>query len=253
MPLAVAIGVGIPLGGVAGEPPTPAAPANTGLPVISGVPTEGETLSTTNGTWSGYPSPTFAYQWERDGGDISGATSQTYELVGDDVDAMITVTVTATNGSGSDDATSAAVGPVEGLPGDTISAPLDVTWVDGTNPVECVMNIDWVAPGDVRVGDIPQVRYNGGGTVYSGAAVAVVPENPDFSGASLPTQPTGAGYAQYRYVRDPGGPGEVIGAWSSASEGAFDIVASGDLWSLEDNSGTWLLEDSSGSWQLESA
>ncbi len=43
----------------AGTPP----PANTGLPLITGTPTQGQTLNTDNGTWTGSPSG-FAYQWQ---------------------------------------------------------------------------------------------------------------------------------------------------------------------------------------------
>jgi hypothetical protein len=98
-----------------------AAPYNTVLPVISGTTLEGETLSTTTGTWLQSPT-SYAYQWKRDGVSIGGATASTYGLVSADVGAMITVTVTATNAAGSTGATSAAVGPIE--------APLflDGTW-----------------------------------------------------------------------------------------------------------------------------
>lgn len=121
-----------------------------------------------------------------------------------------------------------------------IAAPFDVTWVDGTNPVECVMNVTRPPyPGAIAAGDYPKVRYNGGGTIYYGAAI-VDPENddPDFSaagttpgtpGAGLPTQPSGPGYAQYGFDRDPGGPDEVTGDWSSASEGAFEIEEEGSV------------------------
>ncbi|MEF2551983.1 hypothetical protein VQ042_11530 [Aurantimonas sp. A2-1-M11] len=88
------------------------APTNSALPVISGTTAEGQTLTSTTGTWSGYPTPTYAYQWKRDGVAISGATASTYTLVAADVGTTITVTVTATNSEGSDTATSAGVGPV---------------------------------------------------------------------------------------------------------------------------------------------
>jgi hypothetical protein len=142
-------------------------------------------------------------------------------------------------------------------PAPSIAAPLDVTWVDGTNPVECVMNVTRPTyPGAIAAGDIPQVRYNGGGTIYSGTAI-VDPQNdnPDFSGAGLPTQPAGAGYAQYRFVRDPGGPGEVIGAWSSASEGQFDIVSADPTDYIETEAGGGYFETEAGGGyiQLEAA
>lgn len=89
------------------------APANTGLPIISGTTELGQTLTTTNGTWTNTPT-SYSYQWYRDGVAIGGATSSTYVLVSADMDATITVVVTATNASGSGTATSAGT-PVNWL------------------------------------------------------------------------------------------------------------------------------------------
>jgi len=77
----------------------PVAPVNSVAPVVSGSATQGSTLTSTTGTWSG--SPTYAYQWKRAGTNISGATSSTYATVVGDVGSSVTCTVTATNGGGS--------------------------------------------------------------------------------------------------------------------------------------------------------
>lgn len=82
------------------------APVNLTSPVISGTNVVGQTLNTTNGTWSGSPSPTFTYQWKRDGSNISSATLATYVLVEEDADTSLTCEVTATNPLGSASATS---------------------------------------------------------------------------------------------------------------------------------------------------
>lgn len=104
MPFALGLGLGVTHGGaVAG---TPAAPVNTAIPVISGSPVVGQTLSSSTGSWSGYPYPTFAYQWKRAGVAITGETNATYVVELADVGEEITVTVTATNDSGSANATS---------------------------------------------------------------------------------------------------------------------------------------------------
>lgn len=89
--------------------PTPA-PANSVAPAISGSPVVGQTLTVSNGTWSG--SPTYAYQWKRSGTPISGATTTTYTLVSADVGATITCAVTATNAGGSTTAESSPTGTV---------------------------------------------------------------------------------------------------------------------------------------------
>jgi subtilase family serine protease len=111
-------GIGTPNGV---KPPQPAPPVNTSPPTITGTPTQFQTLTAHAGTWTGYPAPTFTYQWNRCMSGIPclpvlGATSTTYTLGSSDVGDTITVTVTATNGSGASQATSAAVGPVAPAP-----------------------------------------------------------------------------------------------------------------------------------------
>ena len=99
------------------------APTNTAIPTISGTATQGQTLSTTNGTWSG--SPAFSYQWQdcTSSGctDIQGATGQTYTLQASDVRDQITVIVTGTNSVGSAKATANPVGPISASPPPTAS------------------------------------------------------------------------------------------------------------------------------------
>jgi hypothetical protein len=90
----------------------PAPPVNTVAPVASGSPVVGQTLSVTDGTWTGDAPITFTYQWQRDGGDIGGATANTYLLTAADVGAMIRCVVTGTNAAGNSDANSNALGPV---------------------------------------------------------------------------------------------------------------------------------------------
>jgi hypothetical protein len=87
-------------------------PVNVVAPVVSGTATSGQTLSTTNGTWIGVPTPTYTYQWQRGGSNISGATSSSYTLVNGDVGSAIRCVVTATNAVGSASANSNATSAV---------------------------------------------------------------------------------------------------------------------------------------------
>ncbi len=110
-------------------------PANLpSYPTISGSPVVGETLTASNGSWSGSPSE-YRYQWRRGSTNISGATNQTYIVDGGDVGSIITVVVTAVNAGGDGVATSAGVGPVGGTtaPAAFISDPaITGTLVEGS-------------------------------------------------------------------------------------------------------------------------
>lgn len=72
-------------------------PVNTVAPAITGTAQVGQTLTTTNGTWTGTATITFTRQWLAAGVPISGATALTYVPVAGDVGKVITCRVTATN------------------------------------------------------------------------------------------------------------------------------------------------------------
>lgn len=80
-------------------------PVNSVLPAITGTKTVGQTLTCSSGTWS--KSPSFAYQWLRDGVPISGATASTRVLAAGDAGALMSCTVIATKGGAQAVATSA--------------------------------------------------------------------------------------------------------------------------------------------------
>lgn len=94
------------------EGSAPAAPANTVAPVITGTAKVGQTLTTTNGTWTGKETPVLARQWKAAGAAIPGATGPTYVPVSGDIGKTITVTVTGKNWKGSASVTSAATSAV---------------------------------------------------------------------------------------------------------------------------------------------
>ncbi len=96
------------------------APANTGLPTISGTTTKGKTLTAGSGSWSGSAPITFAYRWLRCNSTgascsaISGATATTHLLVSADVGRRLRVEVTGTNADGTAAAVSNATAVVAG-------------------------------------------------------------------------------------------------------------------------------------------
>jgi hypothetical protein len=92
--------------------------ANTSPPTISGSATQGQVLSASPGSWSGYPAPSLAYQWERCNGlgqgcaAIPGATTSSYTALSADVGTALVVAVTASNSVSSAQASSAATAVV---------------------------------------------------------------------------------------------------------------------------------------------
>lgn len=123
----------------AAEPVVPTAPVNTIAPVVSGTPTEGETLTCATGTWTGTPAPTYSYQWYLDllfTQDPIGTDAPTYTLTPSDVGYEVYCDVTATNVAGSASEASNSVGPIASA---------------STPPINTVAP---VASGVVRIGEV---------------------------------------------------------------------------------------------------
>ncbi len=114
-------------------------PHNSTLPSITGTTKAGQTLSASQGSWTGTPPLSFGYQWERCNASGNschnvGTDASTYPLGSGDVGSTIRVVVTATNGGGFTAATSVAsavIGlshdPVVVAVGDIACAPGDTT------------------------------------------------------------------------------------------------------------------------------
>jgi hypothetical protein len=89
-----------------------AAPVNTAEPKISGTAQEGETLTTSNGSWTSSSKITYSYKWrscDTSGNgcaNIGGADNASYLLRAADVGKTIRVRVTAKNADGSTQKTS---------------------------------------------------------------------------------------------------------------------------------------------------
>jgi hypothetical protein len=89
-----------------------AAPKNTAPPTIAGTAKVGQTLTASEGTWSGNPTG-YAFQWQRCDADVAvcsnvvGATTKTYLVRIADLGYRLRVRVTARNDKGSATANSA--------------------------------------------------------------------------------------------------------------------------------------------------
>lgn len=86
----------------------PEPPVNTRAPAVTGVDTEGQKLTTTDGTWS--EATSYTYAWQRCGSgkcsNISGATGRVYEIQSADVGSTLQAVVTASGPGGFTSATS---------------------------------------------------------------------------------------------------------------------------------------------------
>jgi hypothetical protein len=112
---------------------TGAAPASTSPPSIAGTLRAGDTVTVSNGGWSGSAPLAFAYSWRRcdsagnDCVDIPGANSASYGVVPTDVRHTLRVLVTARNSRGASTATSGPSGVV------TAGSALDVAQISLPN------------------------------------------------------------------------------------------------------------------------
>ena len=130
----------------------PEYPLNTVAPSVSGSTTQGNTLSTTNGTWTStdaYIPTSYSYQWTRAGSNISGATSSSYFTVVADVGNAIACKVTATNNRGVTTVTSSnSITIVSAIPG----APTGLSISDTTDTPP--------TPGAMSVSNVQQTTLD---------------------------------------------------------------------------------------------
>jgi hypothetical protein len=71
-------------------------PVNTVAPAVTGLTVVGSTLTTTNGTWTGNPTITYAYQWTLDGVNV-GTNANTFVIPAGLAGRLILCKVTAAN------------------------------------------------------------------------------------------------------------------------------------------------------------
>lgn len=125
---AVSAGVGPVQAAVAPAPVNQTPPSLTGAEFRVDVP-----LTVNVGTWSNSPT-SYSTQVLRNGVEITGATGSTYTPVQADVGTLLSVRVVATNGTPSQPATSATVGPILQLES-AVTIDGELVTVDG-EPVE---------------------------------------------------------------------------------------------------------------------
>ena len=195
------------------------APVNVTPPAISGTAQQSQTLTASNGTWTGTAPITYRYQWlrcNRSGNgcsEIGGATERTYMLRGGDVDRTVRVRVTATNNDGSASATSAPTAVVTRSGGGPTGCPSGTGAVNITSlspPARLTIDGQSLAPSPVgRTTRTLTARFRVsacGGRVVQGALVYVTAT--PYNQFSIPPEATtGAdGWAQVTMNRLSGYP-----------------------------------------------
>ena len=118
----------------------------TGTAVITGTPTEDQTLSADASSIADIEGlGPFSYQWQRDGVAIAGATGTTYTLGDADVGAAMTVEVSYTDGLGTlERVTSAGTTPVANINDPLVGAP----FISGTAAEDQTLTADSSAVSD---------------------------------------------------------------------------------------------------------
>jgi hypothetical protein len=185
-----------------------AAPANTALPLISGAPLVGQTLTASPGTWSG-SAISFAYQWRRcdpTGAtckDVAGATAATYVITSSDLGATLRVRVTATNASGATQIHSSPTSVISAPPTGCPPGPGPVQAAQVTPPARLLIDQQQSSPPVLPVGTKQLlVRYHVSDTCGQSVQGALVYATglPYSQLASPPEQPTGpSGFADLTF------------------------------------------------------
>jgi hypothetical protein len=85
------------------------APENTAPPTIAGTLATGQTLTVTEGTWTGTPTPILLHRWEADGIPIPGARGLTHILTVNDAGKDVVCVEIGVNSNGSNTADSNAL------------------------------------------------------------------------------------------------------------------------------------------------
>ncbi len=183
------------------------APQNTGAPQISGSATVGGQLTVSNGTWSGSPAPSFAYQWERcdvNGNNCvnatgTGATTSAYTAAPGDAGSTLIAVVTASNG----------VPPAASAPSSPTARVTAAPQYTGTAPQ---------LSGSATVGGQLTVVSNGSWSGYPAPSFTYQWEQCNQSGGGC-VNAQGAGATTSTYTVAPGDAGSTLVAVVTASNG----------------------------------
>ena len=205
-------------------------PQNVSAPSVSGSAVSGQLLSASPGTWTGSPTPTLTYQWQRcdtTGANclpIAGATTQTYTLTATDVGSTIRIAVTATNTAGT-------AGPIQSAPTAVVTASGGVgpstPVLDDFNRANGPAGANWSL---LRPSGVAAVNVSGNAAVdASASAFAWDFWNASSFGPDCEAYVTVAVYGAADTIRIGA---RVVNAGTATASGYFVSVSSTGVWSI---------------------
>jgi hypothetical protein len=150
-------GTAVAYSAVSASYPVASRPAISTAPTLTGGITQGTTLTATKGTWTGVPAPVLSVQWYRctealgtatssvpgDCTAIEGQTALTYTSREADLGSGIRVVISATNGSGTVYAATAATARIASLP--RISVAPGIIGEPAVGELLAVRGATWIA------------------------------------------------------------------------------------------------------------
>ena len=234
-------------------------PVNTVAPAVTPTnPSTGTVLSTTNGTWTGSPTPTYTYQWQHGTTNISGKTSSTYTCEAAYAGETIRCVVTATNAAGAVAANSNSTSALMAVGQQVYTAITSANW---TCPAG-VYSVSVVVIGTAN-GSAGALAYKNSISVTPGANYPVVVTDDGFNvphtlairnsfngdaevSAGFATARTGTGGGDGNSSWG-GGAGGYAGTGGSTNQSIFDGYQAGTAGTGGAGGGGGAYDDTSGS------
>lgn len=233
----------------------PEYPVNTVAPTVSGNATQGNTLSVTDGSWKGFPSDKAfsynqtAYQWLRNGVNISGATANQYSTVVADVGNAISCRVTVTNNRGQTPATSSnSITVTSAIPGPPSN--LSITSSTATPGVFSVSGSSSASTPTITMGSNSGVTSSAGTINWTSTNQSSYTSTGTFSGSG--TTGTSISKTGLSPSTTYTGTVTVTGPGSTTASGSWDAATNTSSYSVSTNAATLSSNTTNRTWSLSS-